>query len=190
VLLLVGPAALVLLFFARPILTLWLGTEFAAEGALVLQILAFGMLINSLALIPQNLLQGIGRPDLTAKLQLVQLPFCIVVAWFLVTRFGLPGAAVAWALRVCLNFLLLIVAACWITRTSPRLLAGRELLWSVMALAALAVGLSALWGWGHTLLAHALFTVLLTVGFLVGAWRYVLDLEEKWHIRLWLRVAN
>jgi O-antigen/teichoic acid export membrane protein len=189
-LLLVGPAALILLFFARPLLTLWLGAKFAAEGALVLQILAVAVLINSLASVPYNLLQGIGRPDLTAKLQLLQLPFCIGVAWFLVTRFGLPGAALAWALRVCLNFLLLIVAACWITRTSPRLLAGRDLLWSVMALAALALGLSALWSWGHTLLAHSLFTLLLTTGFLVGAWHYVLDLEEKWHVRLWLKAAR
>jgi uncharacterized membrane protein len=59
-----------------------------------------------------------------------------------------------------------------------------------MALAALAVGLSALWSCGHTLLAHALFTLLLTAGFLVGAWHYVLDLEEKWHLRLWLKPAR
>ena len=33
------------------------------EGTSVLQILSVGVLINSLALVPYNLLQGIGRPD-------------------------------------------------------------------------------------------------------------------------------
>jgi O-antigen/teichoic acid export membrane protein len=81
-LLLVGPAALVLVFFARPILTLWLGAKFAGEGALVLQILAVGVLINSLANVPYNLLRGIGHPDLTAKFHLLEVPLHV----------GLPGS--------------------------------------------------------------------------------------------------
>ena len=144
------------------------------------------MLINSLAYVPYNLLQGIGRPDLTAKFHLLEVPLHVGLTWFLVTKFGLPGAALAWGLRVSLDFLLLIVAACWMTRTSARLLAGRDLLRTLATLAALALGFSILWTWGHTLLAHVLFTVLLSAGFLLGAWHYVLDLEEKWHIRLWL----
>ena len=179
-----------LVFFARPLLTLWLGARFAAEGAPVLQILAVGVLINSLALVPYNLLQGIGRPDLTAKFHLLEVPLHMGLAWFLVTKFGLAGAALAWAVRVSLDFLLLIVAACWITRTSPRLLAGRDLLGSLAALGALAVGFSALWIWSHALLADAFCTPLLTTGFLLGAWHFVLDVEEKWQIRLWLKAAR
>jgi O-antigen/teichoic acid export membrane protein len=188
-LLVVGPAALLLVFFARPILTLWLGAKFAAEGTLVLQILTVGVLINSLSFVPVTLLQGIGRPDLTAKLRLVQLPFYLGLAWLLITRFGLPGAALAWSIRMGLEFLLFIVAACRLTGTSPRLLAGRDLLGSLVTLAALALGFSALWTWSHTLLAHALFTLPLSAGFLVGTWHYVLDMEEKGHIKLWLSVS-
>ncbi|MGA8182878.1 MAG: flippase, partial [Terriglobia bacterium] len=91
ILLTVGPAALVLAFFARPLLTIWVGPKFAAEGTPVLQILAAGVLVNSLAQVPYNLLQGIGRPDLTAKFHLFEVPFHVVLAWFLVTRFGLSG---------------------------------------------------------------------------------------------------
>jgi O-antigen/teichoic acid export membrane protein len=188
-LLLVGPAALVLVFFARPFLTLWLGAKFADEGALVLQILAVGVLINSLAFVPYHLLRGLGRPDLTAKFHLLEVPLHVALAWFLVTAFGLPGAALAWTLRVSLDFLLLIVAACWISRTSPRLLVGRQIRRSVATLTALAVSLSVLWAISHALLANALLALLLTTGFLVGTWHYVLDLEEKWHIRLWLKAA-
>ena len=188
--LLVGPVALVLAFFARPILTFWLGSRFAAEGTLVLQILAVGALVNSLAYVPQNLLYGVGRPDLPAKFHLFELPVHIGLACFLVFRFGLPGAALAWTVRVSLDFAIHIVAACWVTRTSPRLLAGKDLRRSVGTVVALAVGLMMLWATSYTLIAQAVFTLLLTGGFLLVAWRYVLNLEEKWQIRLWLRIGR
>jgi len=189
-LLTVGPAALVLAFFARPLLTLWLGAKFAAEGAPVLQILAVGVLFNSLAYVPYNLLYGVGRPDLPAKFHLFELPVHIALAWFLVTRLGLPGAALAWAVRVTLDFLLLIVAACWVTRTPARLLAGRELRRSAGTLLALAAGLAVLWASTHAFAIDALFTLLLGGGFLLASWHYVLNLEERWQIRLWLKVQR
>ena len=185
-----GPAALLLFFLARPLLTFWLGTKFANEGALALQILAGGVLINSLAYIPYSLLQGVGRPDLTAKFHLAELPIHIGLVWFLVTHFGLPGAALAWTLRVTLDFVILIVAACWVTRTSPRLLAGRDLRRSLGTLAVLGAGLLLLWSTTHVLIADAAFTLLLSGGFLFAAWHYVLNMEEKWQIRLLLRLAR
>jgi len=188
-LLIVGPTALVLIFFARPLLTLWVGAKFAVEGAPVLQILAVGVLANSLTYILASLVQGIGRPDLTAKFQLVQLPLHVALAWFLVRRFGLPGAAFAWTIRMCIEFLIFIFVACWVTRSSPRLLAGRDVGRSVATLAALALSFSVLGGLSHAFLTQALFTLLLSAGFLLGTWHYVLDAEERWHIRLWLKIA-
>lgn len=185
-----GPAALLLFFLARPLLALWLGTKFAIEGALALKILAGGVLVNSLAYIPYSLLQGVGRPDLTAKFHLAELPIHIGLVWFLVTHFGLPGAALAWTLRVTLDFVLLIVAACRITHTSPRLLAGRELGRSLGTLAALGVGLLLLRSSTHVFIADAAFTLILSGGFLFAAWHYVLNVEEKWQIRLLLRMAR
>jgi O-antigen/teichoic acid export membrane protein len=189
-LLIVGPAALVLIFFAHPLLTLWVGAKFADEGALVLQILAGGVLINSLAYVPSSLLQGIGRPDVIAKLQLLQLPFHIGLSWFLVSRLGLPGAAIAWSVRMTLDFVMYIVATCWVTHTSPRLLAGRKMLAGVAALGALTLGFASIRVSSHALLTGALFSGLLAAGFLLGAWHYVLDVEERWHIRLWVRTAK
>ncbi len=190
ILLTVGPAAVALIFFARPLLTLWLGARFAAEGTMVLQILAVGVLINALAYVPSNLLNGIGRPDLTAKLHLAELPLHVALAWFLVTRFGLPGAALAWAIRVTLDFVLLIAAACWLTRTPARLLAGRELRRSLGTLAALAAGFGLLWTSSQAFITNAAFAVVLGGAFLFATWHYVLDLDEKWQIRLWLKVAR
>ncbi len=188
--LIVGPVVLVLAFFARPILTFWLGTKFAAEGTLPLQILAGGVFFNCLAHIPYYLLYGLGRPDLNAKFHLFELPVHVGLAWLLVTRFGLPGAAIAWSIRVSLDFLLLIVGACWITRTSPRLLADRDLGRSIGTLVALTAGFVILWASTHALITEAAFTLLLGGGFLLVAWRYVLNLEERWQIRLWLKIAR
>jgi len=188
-LLLVGPAALVLVFFARPILTLWLGARFAAEGSLALQIMAVAALVNSLAFVPFDLLYGVGRPDIPAKFRLMEAPLYMGLAWFLVAHFGLPGAALAWAIRVTLDFLLLIGAACWVTRTSPRLFAHRGLGRSVGTLVGLAVSLAAVWASTHVFITEALFTLLLGCGFLLAVWHYALDHEEKWQIRSWLKVA-
>jgi len=187
-LILVGLMALVLVFFARPILTLWVGAKYAAEGCAALQILAVGAVVNSLALVPFSLLQGIGRPDLNAKFHLLEVPFHIGLTWFMVTRWGLPGAALAWSARVSLDFLLLIIAACWLTHTSPRMLAARDLRRSVTALAALALGFTVTWVCTHELLTRAIFAVLLGVSFALGAWKYALDSEERWRISLWLRI--
>jgi O-antigen/teichoic acid export membrane protein len=188
--LIVGPAALLLAFFARPILNLWLGAKYATEGALVLQIMAVAMLASSLALVPYSLLYGVGRPDIPARFHVVELPIHIAVVWFLVTRFGLPGAAIAWALRATLDLVLLVAAACWVTRTSPRLLAGRELRRSFGTLLALALGLVLLWASSHALITEAGLALLLSGGFLLAVWHYVLNLEEKWQIRSWLGVVR
>ncbi|SPE32174.1 Membrane protein involved in the export of O-antigen and teichoic acid [Acidobacteriia bacterium SbA2] len=185
--LVMGPAGLAVAFFARPVLTLWVGPKFAAVGTLPLQILILAVPLSSLGLVPSNLLQGIGRPDLTAKLCLAEAPVYVVLAWFLVSRLGLPGAALAWALRVSVHFVLLIASACWLTHTPARLLAGRDLYRTFLALAGFAAGLAALRALGHIPAAQAFFTLLMAVGFSLGAWRYLLDGEEKCQIRLWLR---
>jgi O-antigen/teichoic acid export membrane protein len=189
-LLLMGPAALLLAFFARSILTFWLGARFAAEGTVVLQVLAVGALANSMTYVPYSLLQGIGRPDLTAKLQLLQLPVHLAVAWFLVTRFGLPGAALAWTARMALEFLIFMIAGCWLTQTPARLLASRDLRRSLGTLAGLALCLTVLWTATHAFAADAVIALLLGGGFLLAAWHYVLDAEEKWQIRVWLKAAR
>ncbi|HXP62432.1 MAG TPA: flippase [Dongiaceae bacterium] len=185
--LILGPAVLMLIFFARPILTLWVGPRFAAEGTLALQILAIGVFADSLNSVPYNLLQSLGRPDLTAKFRLAEAPLYAGLAWFMVTRFGLPGAAAAWSIRLVVDFLLLIVAACWLTRTPGLLLARKDLLRTILTLACLGGGLMILWASSHALTTDACFALLLGVGFLLACWHYALDSDERWQIKGWLR---
>ena len=47
--------------------------------------------------------QGAGRPDLTAKFHLVELPIYLIALTVLVRHYGIEGAAIAWTLRVALD---------------------------------------------------------------------------------------
>src|SRR5262249_15484540 len=92
-------------------LRLWLGVEFAQHSFRVLQWLAVGVFVNSLALVPFTLLQGVGRPDLTATLHLIELPIYVGLLWWMVNTRGIEGAAIAWTLRVSIDALLLFALA-------------------------------------------------------------------------------
>lgn len=103
VLLAVFPLGLLLITFAPEGLNLWLGSEFAQQSTPVLRWLTAGVLLNCAAQIPYAAIQGIGRPDLTGKLHLVELPFYVFGLWVLVGRFGIMGAAAAWTLRAVVD---------------------------------------------------------------------------------------
>ncbi|MCU1255208.1 MAG: polysaccharide biosynthesis protein, partial [Candidatus Angelobacter sp.] len=101
------PLALVLVIFAPEGLALWLGNDFAHNSAPVARLLAVAVLVNSMAHVPFTHLQSVGRPDLTAKLHVMELPAYLVALFFLARHFGIAGVAVAWLLRVMLDSFLL-----------------------------------------------------------------------------------
>lgn len=107
------PATLIILLAAHPGLRLWLGPEFERKSALVLQLLAVGLLINSLAKVPSNLLQANGRSDVTAILHIVEVPIYVVCLLWALSHLGIAGAALVWTLRMLLDLALLL----WMTRT-------------------------------------------------------------------------
>jgi O-antigen/teichoic acid export membrane protein len=107
----VGIVTVLIGIYASDLLRLWIGESVARESALVLQILAVGVLINSLAQVAYTLVQAHGRPDLTAKLHLLELPIHLLLVWELVRLWGVAGAALAWVLRVAADALMLFVLA-------------------------------------------------------------------------------
>ncbi|CDQ11303.1 Putative polysaccharide biosynthesis protein: putative membrane protein involved in the export of O-antigen and teichoic acid [Acidithiobacillus ferrivorans] len=92
-------------------LSYWISPEFSQHGAAVGMILLAGVWINGLAFIPYGLLQGQGRPDITAKLHLIELPFFLLILWGGIHWLGLAGAALAWSLRVAADALLIFYFA-------------------------------------------------------------------------------
>ena len=111
VLLSLGPLLVIVAAGAHDILRLWLGPEFERQGALALQILAAGIALNALGFIFFALVQGVGRPDLSAKFHVIELPIHALLAFLLIRAWGIPGAALAWALRVTLDTALLFAGA-------------------------------------------------------------------------------
>jgi O-antigen/teichoic acid export membrane protein len=100
----------VCLLFAREGLALWFGHDFAEQAYVIAQILTIGSFVNCLALNPYTYLQAIGRPDVTAKIHLVELPLYLVLLWVLTTRWGVTGVAIAWSCRMALDLSILLVA--------------------------------------------------------------------------------
>jgi O-antigen/teichoic acid export membrane protein len=102
--------ALVLILFGPMLLRFWLGETFAASGGTAVRILAFGVLMNSLAHVPSSFIVAIGRPDVNAKFHMLELLMHLPIAWWLIHKFGVTGAAIAWTIRVTFDAGLLFTA--------------------------------------------------------------------------------
>ena len=171
------PLILIIVTLAREGLNLWLGAQFVENSTRVLQWLAIGFFMNSLAQIPFALIQGAGRPDLTAKLHLVELPFYVLLLWWLLVAYGITGAAVAAVARAAVDTIVLFA----ITR---RLLPGTALsIQRSAGVVMVALLVFALGGFviGRTMCGWFLF---LTLGvFVLVAWFLILEAEERTMIR-------
>jgi O-antigen/teichoic acid export membrane protein len=66
-LLLMLPVTAAFFLLAPEALGIWLGPDFSSTSTPVLQWLALGLLVNTLAKLPLTVLQSVGRPDLVAK---------------------------------------------------------------------------------------------------------------------------
>src|SRR5207237_9311517 len=105
------PGVSFLLVLSPDILTLWMGGQFAKDASAVLQILAVGAFANAMTYVPYTALQALGRPDLTGKFHLLEVPVYLGICIFLIPRWGIAGAALASTLRLVLDAALLFWAA-------------------------------------------------------------------------------
>lgn len=170
------PVVLMITAFAREGMQWWLGDEFAQHSTPVLQCLAIGVFVNSLAHVSMALIQGAGRPDLSAKLHFLELPIYLAALWWAIHHHGILGAAVVWTGRVALDGILLF----WM---SGRLLAGSAGMFKRMATGILAAlgGLLALLP-PDELATRVSVVSLIFAGFVVVAWFAVLGPQERGYI--------
>lgn len=167
------PLTLFIISFAHPGLKLWLGIEFAVKSSFVLQILAIGVFVNSIGQVPFTLLQASGRPDLTAKLHITELPFYLFGLWWLINRFGIKGAAMAWSLRILIDTAALSYMSYHLLREF-RLNTKR--LWLGLALAGFLIMFSILPMGIILRFATTLFAALIFLSF---GWFYIIDSNEQ-----------
>jgi O-antigen/teichoic acid export membrane protein len=105
VFLMIFPFSLLIVTFAFEGLNLWLGMEFSEHSTIVLQCSAVGVLLLCLGQVPYAMVQGAGRPDLTAKLHFIELIVYIPILVLLTKTYGINGVALAWILRVSIDMI-------------------------------------------------------------------------------------
>ncbi len=180
VFLLLFPAVLIIVTFAREGLVFWLGSEFSGDSSLVLQILAVGVLVNCIAHVPSGLIQGAGRPDLTAKLHLAELPFYLLILWWLLNSFGIVGVAIAWVTRVMLDAMFLFVIANRFLPSAHNVILKAVLI-AVMSLFMLTLGVVI-----PSLALKGGALVVMLLAFVAYSWFGILRADEKDVIRCYL----
>ena len=132
-------------------------------------------------MVPFTAIHAAGRADLSAKAHLVELPLYLSTLWFLVCHFGIEGVAVAWLLRVVLDYLLMFSIAqklFGIQRSAVPALAAGTLIRSTLFLSA-TYALSAVPYPGARMPLGVFMAAL--APYLV--WRLVLDQEDRDSLR-------
>lgn len=177
--LVLGPVAVLIVALAPDVLRVWLGAEFARLSASSLALLAVGVTINAMAMVPFWLLQGLGRPDLCAKFHLLELVLYVPLLVLLLGWWGITGAATAWTFRVALDAVLLLGAA-------HRLVGPAEHRDRVKALSAYAALLAAAFVLGHVIATGpaavaSRLAAAIALAVAVGAvgWRMLLSAAER-----------
>lgn len=107
----VTPIVVLLIVVLAPFLTLWIDAGFAARATTAGVVLAAGIWLNSLAMVPSVFLQATGRPDATAKCHLIEIAPHVVILWASVAWFGATGAALAMLIVTALDACLLMAYA-------------------------------------------------------------------------------
>lgn len=124
--LLTSPVFVLVVVFARDILRLWLGPDLAAPSTAVLQVLAVGAAVQVFGAVLSSIVQGVGRPDVTAKVHLLEVPVYLGTVWWLAGAHGIAGVALAWSARHAVDALLLA----WVVGRM-RLWSWRDQVWGV-----------------------------------------------------------
>jgi O-antigen/teichoic acid export membrane protein len=171
------PCALVVIAFAPEALNFWLGTDFGRQSAAVAKILGIAVFINGIGQIPFTHVQGAGRPDITAKLHLIEVPIYGLVLFWLAKTMGIRGVAIAWLVRVSIDaglvFLFswrLIPENGFITKKFLPLIATAFVFFCVPFY---------LNGWA----IKALFVIVSCLSVTAIMWRWVLSSQEKMVLR-------
>ena len=175
-----APVSLILVLFAKPIIKVWLGQDFVDKSAVPLQILSVGVFINCFAHVPYCFMQALGRPDTAAKLFLCELIPYGLMAWWMIGRYGIAGAAAAWSIRTAIEVFLLL----WLTGRVFNLSAVRVLdrkMWTAIgALCATGVGAFVT---NYFLQSTVWLDVMLCIAWMaafgLAVWKWVLDGSDR-----------
>jgi O-antigen/teichoic acid export membrane protein len=178
--LIMGLVLSIIFVFAREILLLWLGNEFAEKSTIVLQIFSVGVFFSSLAWLSGTLLQGIGKPRVVTIIILIQVPIYIALTWFLIKSIGIEGAAIAWTIQKGLTAFV-FYKACWklgLFRPS-RIIVSNLSKFAIAILMIFTVMFIVKSLLHFSLISTAVISSVMIISYLIIAWYYCIDSEDK-----------
>ena len=168
----VFPVTLIVVAGAHLGLDLWLGRVFADKSCRVLQWLAVGVLANSLAFVPFAFLQGIGKPDTTSKLHIVELVLYLPVLWWMLSHYGIEGAAIAWLGRIMVDTVCLFVLSWRHYRPYPAL--SLSLSYSIIIGLLMLVVVAMI----SDIYLRCTLAVIVMLSFLIYSWKVILSHDD------------
>lgn len=170
--LLLYPAILLIVTFSYQGIELWLGTKFAENSSLVLQLLAIGVLLNSLAAIPFNFFQGIGKASIPALVNLIELPFYLIIMWIVIKKWGINGAALIWLLRIIIDTTILFLIA----QKKVKIFHSSDYRLMIFLLLVIAIAfplmITDIW-------LKVMTVIIILCAYLYISWNHLLETEEK-----------
>lgn len=166
------PIVLLLVTFAFEMMKLWLGYKFAINSSQILQFLAIGILMNSLSSIPNNYFQGVGKPKIPTLINLVELPFYLLLMWFAIETNGIKGAASAYLFAAIIDTAVMYIFAnkIFAVNFDSRL--------SLFSFCVMMIGLLVPF-FINDIYLKVIYATGLLLGFLIMAWVFFLTKNEK-----------
>jgi O-antigen/teichoic acid export membrane protein len=118
------------IYLIGPFLSLWVGADFASRSSRVAELIMMGVWLESVSRIPLYALRGQSRPEVIARVDLLQLVPYWIALYVLISNFRVEGVAAAYVFRLVINYALLAGAA----GTLPRILPVAALSLSMLAI--------------------------------------------------------
>jgi O-antigen/teichoic acid export membrane protein len=174
------PFVLCAIAFAHEGLALWVGESIAAHSDSVLRWLAIGVFMNGIVQVPFATIQAAGRPDLTARIHLIELPLYVPTLWWMAHRWGIEGAAVAWMLRGGLDLVVQFVVATTLLPARKQVAGVRARTFAVAGFAASAFAAAA---FIPGLATRAVVVAVTLPAFGILGWTHMLDADDRSYVR-------
>jgi O-antigen/teichoic acid export membrane protein len=169
----IAPFFLIAIVLAKPLMDLWLG-ELSVFMFVLLQIFAVGKFAESLNFVLLAQIQALGRPDLTAKRHLFELPFYACGIYIAAKEFGLIGVAVIWTAWALLDLLILFYIRYLLTKARlPENIRNGKLPLVYVSFFSIAYLLASFFQYSNYILLLA--SIFLVILFYFVGWRFLLN---------------
>lgn len=169
----------------EPFIHLWMGQEYAEQGALVLYILCAGMLFQGIASNSARLLLSLAKHGSIAVFSAVFAPVCFILSFGLGSIWGVNGVAVAITLYAISLSLVELIYACRAIELRLSVYLRETLLHFVVpVLLTICILIALRWYKYPSSYSELLLEGVLAGGvYVLSTWFMALNLEERGYIR-------